>query len=144
MKPTTFKFGQMLIEVGDGASPEVFTAPCGLRTKSFNLQVETQEDNVPDCDDPDAPAWKEREVTGLSRDITGEGVLADEFLTTWDDWATSGNPRNVRITVGDYVWTGAYFLTGFEITGQIGNKVNVSVTMQSDGEVTRALESDGV
>lgn len=141
-KPTTFKFGELLIEVGDGNSPEVFGNPCGLTSKSFNGQAATNDTNVPDCDDPDAASWLERDVVSLTRDISGSGVLADEFLDVWDDWFESANTKNVRVSLGDFQWTGAYLLTGFEITGDIGDKVKVSVSLQSDGEVTRATVSD--
>lgn len=141
-QPHTYTFGEFLIEVGNGLSPETFSAPCGLTSKSFNLQAATSDTNVPDCDDPDAPSWLERDVTSLSRDITGSGVLAEESLELWDDWATSGNPKNVQISLtdgdnGTRTWTGSYILSGFEITGQIGEKVQVNVTLVSNGEVTR-------
>jgi hypothetical protein len=137
-KPTTFRFGEMLIEVGDGASPETFGAPCGLTTKAFNGAAQTQDTVVPDCDDPDAPAWNERAVTALSRDISGNGVLAKEFLETWDDWFSSGLSRNVHITIGQDQWRGAYVLNTFDITADLGQKLKVNIAMQSDGQVTRA------
>ena len=35
---TTSKFADFVIEYGDGATPEVFTLLCGLRSKSFGIQ----------------------------------------------------------------------------------------------------------
>lgn len=140
--PHTYKFGEMLIELGNGLTPETFAAPCGLTSKSFNGQAATNDTTVPDCDDPDAPAWTERDVVSLSRDITGAGVLAEESLEVWDDWFTSALSKNCRVSLlngvnGDRVWSGAYILSGFEITGARGEKIQVNVTMQSDGEITR-------
>jgi hypothetical protein len=86
-----------LIEVGDGNSPEVFTAPCGLTSKSFNGQAATNDTNVPDCDDPDAASWFERDVVSLSRDITGSGVLAGEFFDTWNDWFEGGDSKKREV-----------------------------------------------
>lgn len=134
-RPTTFRFGEMLVEVGDGGSPEVFGAPCGLNAKAFNATADTNDTIVPDCDDPDAPAWKERAVNALSRDITGSGVLAQEFLATWDAWFASGLSKNVRVTLGAKVWLGAYLLSQFQITSNRGDKVQISITMQSDGQI---------
>lgn len=138
-KPTTYKFGEFLVEVGDGNSPEVFAAPCGLTSKSLNGQAATNDTNVPDCDDPDAASWLERDVVSLSRDITGSGVLAGEFFDTWNDWFESGDTKNVKVTIGtgtyQKVFTGAYLLSGFEITGSIGDKIQVNVSLASDGEV---------
>lgn len=141
-RPTTFKFGELLIEVGRGTTPETYEMPCGLTTKSFNATAQTSDTNVPDCDDPDAPSWLERDVTSLSRDISGSGILADEFLDVWDNWFNSGNTKNVRISMGDFRWTGGYILSQFSWTANIGNKVEISVTMQSDGQITRATVSD--
>lgn len=142
MKPTTFKFSEMIISVGDGGSPETFGNPCGLTTKSFNGQANTNDTNVPDCDDPEAASWLERDVVSLTRDISGSGVLADEFLGTWDDWFVSANSRNARIHIGDFQWSGAYLLTAFQITANLGNKVEISVTLSSDGEITRSIVSN--
>jgi hypothetical protein len=47
-------------------SPEVFASPCGLNSRSFNRTAATNETNVPDCDDPDAASWLERDVVSLS------------------------------------------------------------------------------
>lgn len=141
-QPHTYRFGHLLIELGNGGNPETFSAPCGLTSKSFNGQAATSDTNVPDCDDPDAPAWLERDVTSLSRDITGSGVLAEESLETWDDWFQSADPKNVQVSLtdgddGTRTWSGSYILSGFEITGQFGDKIQVNVTMLSNGEVTR-------
>lgn len=141
-QPHTYTFGEFLIEVGNGATPEVFGAPCGLTSKSFNGQAQTSDTNVPDCDDPDAPSWLERDVTSLSRDISGSGVLAEESLEMWDDWFTSANPKNCQVSLtdgnnGTRTWSGSYILSVFEITGNIGEKVQVNVTLLSNGEITR-------
>lgn len=141
-KPTTYKFSELLITVGNGASPEVFGAPCGLTSKSFRGQANTADTNVPDCDDPDAASWLERDVVSLTRDITGSGVLAAEFLETWDDWFVSADTKNCKVTLSKsggatHVWTGAYLLSSFEITGSIGDKVQISVTLTSDGQIAR-------
>ncbi|HEY4309486.1 MAG TPA: phage tail tube protein [Pirellulales bacterium] len=136
-KPTTQKFGEFVIAIGDGASPEVFAAPCGLTSKTFNGQADTNDTLVPDCDDPDAPAWKERAVTSLSRDISGDGVLATEFVETWDDWFASGLSKNCKVTTAGHTWTAPYVLSQFTMSGALGDKVKISVSMQSDGQVTR-------
>lgn len=137
-KPTTLRFGEVIISLGNGANPEVFSAPCGLTSKGFNGSADTNDTQVPDCDDPDAPAWKERAVTALSRDISGSGILATESLATWDDWFVSGLDKNVQVEFGGYIWTGAYILSGFQIQADLGDKAKITIAMQSDGEITRA------
>lgn len=138
-RPTTATFAQFLVEVGDGNSPEVFAAPCGLTSKGFNQTASTQDTTVPDCDDPDAPAYVERAVDALSGEISGSGVLAIEaFEDVWEPWFRSAVFRNVRIRpqgAGNGYYAARFILSAFNMTAQRGQKVNVEVTMISDGEI---------
>lgn len=138
-KATTVAFGSFLVKIGDGASPEVFTAPCGLTSKGFNQTASTQETTVPDCADPDAPAYVERAVDTISAEITGSGVLATEAFTTWQAWFDSAAAKNFRVypkgASGGY-YSGAGILTAFNNKVDRGQKVNVDVTIQTDGEYT--------
>lgn len=141
-KPTTLTFGKFLIKVGDGADPEVFSAPCGLTTKSFNQTASSQETVVPSCDQPDAPAYVERAIDALSAEISGSGVLAAESIDVWRDFFESGESKNCRVYLdvpladnGGY-WQGAFVLTQFNVGAERGKKVSVEVTLQSDGEYT--------
>lgn len=141
-KPTTYRGTSLLIKVGDGADPEVFSFPCGLTTNGLNRSAETNDVSVPDCADPDAPAWTERETSALSWEASGSGVLADESVAIWDAWHASGLPKNVQIDVGTATagrrYTGRALLTSYNITGERGQKVTVEVTLSGDGELTAA------
>lgn len=134
-KPTTKKYSQFLIQIGDGASPETFSAPCGLTSKGFNQTKSMQETAVPDCNDPDAPSYSEKGVDTISSEISGSGVLAMEAFDTWNEFFNSTESRNCRIEiVGKGYWQGAFHLTTFNITAQRGQKINVDITLQNDGE----------
>jgi predicted secreted protein len=139
-KPTTFPFKDMLILIGDGATPtEVFTAPCGLKTKNFELSANSNEVQVPDCDDPDAPAWIERVVATMTGTIAGNGIMAKESFPLWRDWALQGVTKNARVqligaAMGYYA--GAFILSKFGISADLGDKVQVDVTMDSDGQIS--------
>ena len=139
-KPTTANASKLTIWVGDGETPEVFEFPCGLTTKGIAFGASTNETNVPDCDDPDAPAWTERVVSALSAPITGSGILAKEALPTWESWFFSAAKRNCRViiewdetTINRY--DGAYLLTAFTINGTLGNKIQIDVALSNDGQV---------
>jgi hypothetical protein len=133
---STLKFGQFLVEL-ETAVAGTYAAPCGLNSRSFKRTAATNETNVPDCDDPDAPSWLERDVVSLSSSITGAGVVADEDFDTWDSWATDGSTKNVRIRLGTRIWIGPYKCTNLDITGDRGSRVTFEVTMDSDGETAR-------
>lgn len=138
--PITVKSGKMLILIGDGATPtEGFTAPCGLNTKGFTLSANSNEVQVPDCDDPDAPAWIERAVATMTGQITGAGVMAKESFTLWRDWALSGQTKNARVQIdepGMGYYAGRFLLSNFALSAELGNKIQVDVTLDSDGAIT--------
>jgi len=140
-KPITAEASKVLIKIGDGGSPEQFVAPCGLTTKGINFTKNTNETNVPDCADPDAPAWTERSVISMSNEVSGNGVLAMESRDAWQEFFESGVSVNCQVWIdvplashGGY-WQGAYHLTGMNVTAELGNKVQIAVTMQNDGPV---------
>lgn len=133
---STLKFSGFLVQLGDGASPEVYASPCGLNSRSFNRTAATNDTNVPDCDDPDAPTDVERDVVSLSREISGSGVMATESFTVWQAWYDSADPRTCRVypkgLTGGY-YEGDFILSSFNLAATLGEKVNIDVTLQSDG-----------
>lgn len=139
--PTTKRFGQFLVKLGDGATPEVFSAPCGFTEKSLSLSAETSDQTIPDCADPDAAAWTAREISRLSGEVAGQGLLAVEAISTWRTWFLSADPKNVRIEIsgtgaaGGGYYAGSFLLTSFELGATLGEKVTCNVTMVSDGAV---------
>lgn len=139
---TVMSAGKLFISLGNGASPEVFTAPCGLTTRGLALSKNVNETVIPDCADPDLPAWVGRDVVSLSGEVTGTGVLAVEAIPTWQNAFNTTASFNARIGLnvplaqnGGY-YQGKVHLTNFSIGGEQGNKVTVDVTLVSDGVLT--------
>lgn len=143
-KPITSRASQLLLKLGDGADPEVFLAPCGLNSKGIAFSKEMNDTPVPDCDDPDAPAWTERAVTTMSASVSGEGILSMGDLDTWIDFNESTISRSAQVIIvvdapnaalGGQ-WQGKFLMSSFEVTGELGNKVQLAIELQSDGPVT--------
>lgn len=140
-RPTTLKGSKVLIQLGDGASPEQFAAPCALTTKSISLDAASNDFNVPDCDDPDLPVWTERVVSALSAGVSGNGTLAMESFDEWRDWFLSGEARNIRVKFdASAVNNGGYFemsaiLSNLTLGGNQGELATVEVQIDSNGEV---------
>jgi hypothetical protein len=139
IKPTVIAGTKLLILVGDGASPETFAQPCGLTNNGFSLTSATGSTVIPFCDDPEAAAWDSKEVTSLSAQVTGSGVMAVESFNIWNDWALSGEAKNAQVKLDDASlghYEGPWVLSSFKLTGQRGQKVTVDITMDNADIIT--------
>src|SRR5262245_47849218 len=116
--PITAPGTKLIIKLGDGGAPEVFTKPCGITTTGINFTKNTNDTNVPDCDDPEAPSWLQRGVVSMQAEVSGNGTLAMENLDDWQDFLDSTTSRNAQIWIdvpaashGGH-WDGKFHLTG--------------------------------
>jgi len=137
-KPTVIPGTKLLILVGDGAAPDVFTAPCGLTTRGIAFTASTNSTLIPDCDDPEAPAWEAKDVNSLAAQVTGNGVMAVESFDVWNDWFLSATAANCQIKLDDPAlgqWEGMFILTALRYGGQRGQKVTVDIAMDNTEEV---------
>jgi predicted secreted protein len=138
MTISTIRGTQLLIKVGDAASPEVFAHPCLINAKrGFKLAVSSNKIVVPDCDNPDDPAWQEVIKDVLSASIDGAGKLDTADVADYHAWLVSKDPKNIQIWLGTVGhWAGAFHLTSFEVSGDRGALAEVSLALESEGVVT--------
>ena len=143
-KPTTY-VGSSVALFLEGTTPGTFTRPCGLTNHTITFSKNTQDITVPDCDDLEAAAWVERGVESLDMSGSGTGILAAEAVETWWDAFKSNESVAARLYVGEaddvtngHYWSGNIHITGFEITGERGNKAQATISFVSDGEMTFA------
>lgn len=134
---TTATFGEFLILLGDGASPQVFADPCGVNSRGFERIAAMNETNVPSCTDPNAPSWLQRDVVSLSVNMPFSGVVAKESIITWDDFFEDGFSKDVRVEIYDHVWEGRAKLQNLNWTGNRGQRATFSATLVSDGAFLR-------
>lgn len=135
---------KLLLKVGDGAGPEVFTAKCSINAaRGISFSAQTNDFNVPDCADPDLIAWIVREKVSLSVSINGAGILNTPDVEPFFVWFASELSKNCQLHLADVLaadgggyFAGAFHLTDFQITGDRGGKMEVSLTLASDGAVT--------
>ena len=139
-QPTTLKGTALYIKIGNGATPEVFTHPCLINSdRGITFRSSTSDIVVPDCDAPDNPAWRELVKDALSVGLTGSGVLDNKAATidAYTDWWKGDVGKNVQIWLGTVgYWSGTFKLTEFQINGTRNNKAQVSLTLESDGEIS--------
>lgn len=129
----------LLIKMGDGAGPEVFTTLCGLTTKTLTINNSEVDVTSADCDAPGGPLWTEV-LDGVKRiSVAGNGFFKDhanEALAT--TVAMSGNPiANFEIIVPQLgTFAGAFFLGTMEYGGEQEGGVTYSLALASTGPVT--------
>lgn len=139
---TAISFAKFRILLGDGGSPEVFTAPCGFNSRSWDRTKNLNEVDVPDCADEDKPADVGREVRSLDWTVSGEGLLVEESVATWEAFFASNLSRNVQLElqfpggVGTLRKRGKAHLGKFTITGNRGDKVTAAIELSADGALT--------
>lgn len=146
--PTVIPGTKLLVLIGAGGdspgSPDVFSEPCGLTTKNFALTASTNTTLIPDCQNPDAPAWEAKDVNALAAEVTGSGVMAVESFHTWLDWFLGATERAARIQLVSPTtnplslgyFQGSFILTNLTYNGVRGQKVNIDVTLSNNGAVT--------
>lgn len=140
MLPNRVKGGYYYLQVGDGADPEVFTTICGLNTRSFTAQLNTNDDFVKDCADPEAIPVRVALPTGRQWDISGSGVIDRDNIAALVE--SQGITQNYRFIMGapdgttgfTGYWEGPGILTNIQFGGNDDAFATLDVTIISDGE----------
>lgn len=139
---TTRSFAGYQVLLESDTTPNTFVAPCGLTERSVTFTKDVNETQVPDCDNEDAASWTERDVVSKSVRISGRGVMAKQSEPRWRAAYEDDDPVKVRIQKsgtaadGGGYWSGLFHLTSMEDGATKGNRVNISIEMQSTGPVT--------
>ena len=144
-KPTVIPFGAGIVYAGDGAEPEVFTKICGFNSVSLTIEKDTNDVTVPDCDDPDAPAWQSTDVLSLAWSMEFEGVYAKESSDLIWQLTSSGQSASLRVRLvgaGDGVGTPDLQFSGkghvgLELNCERGSKWQNTLPVTGDGELVR-------
>lgn len=131
----------MLVKIGDGASPESFTTVAGLTTKSLALNRET----VDVTDQDSTGRWREL-LAGAgvrSATISGDGIFADGDSD--EDLRAAffaGSIENFQFDIPDFgIIEGPFEITALEFSGAHNEAVQFSITFESAGELTFSADS---
>jgi hypothetical protein len=93
--------GELLVlQLGNGASPEVFSASCTINTsRSITFSSKSSTAEVPDCTNPSAPATTLRQVQSTDLSFDGAGLCDGPSVLPLVQWQQSGQPKNAKIIV---------------------------------------------
>lgn len=141
-RPKILRGTYVNILMGNGAGPEVFSPLCGLTTRTFTHQVNTNDQFVRDCADPEDIPSRETTSTGEQWDMSGSGLVNRTQLA--EVQAAVGQVKNYRFELGepagDLVYGGYYSgaakLTTLTITGSDGEFTSIDLTFVSEGDWT--------
>ena len=140
-EPTTITGEQILVQI-ETATPGTYAHPCLINTdRGIQWSSSVVSEVVPDCAAPSAPAWTRTEIDGLSGTISGAGMYDLASEEEFFDWWKSGANKSVKVKtggVGGGTFTGNFKLTEFGVTGSRKSRATASMTLISDGPVTRA------
>lgn len=133
-----------LIKIGDGESPEVFTAICGIENVSVNETANTSDRARRDCAAPGLPAVRRVKTVSTQVDITGSGGVDKASVATLR--AALGISGNYKVELykqgstdlGDLYGTfsGAFVLTASNLSLDANADSGGEITLASDGAVT--------
>lgn len=129
----------ILVQIGDGADPEVFSHDCLINTsRSIGLTANVSEQSIPNCANPELPDKIVRRVDSTDSNISGEGKLHKSSTLKWMQLV--GKTVNVRARqAGIWRVAGAYIVQSFEVTGQNRQYATASVNLvQADAPVISA------
>lgn len=138
MLPTTSSFGGIILEVEDSPGVGTYTArACGFSQKGIDLTAQTSTAIVPDCTNPESPAWDIAGISSFGGKITASGVAASEDEAFWNQWLDSGLSRNIRYRKSGVGYrSGPALLTSLSEPVQLrqdGNLVQRSITLENAG-----------
>jgi TP901-1 family phage major tail protein len=126
----------ILLKIGDGAEPEVFTTVAGLRARTISLNARS----VDATDSDSAGRWREllagagvRQASvsgaGVFRDAASDALIRSAFFAqSADNW---------RLIVPDFgTLEGPFLVAALEYAGEHEGEATYAMTLASAGEVT--------
>lgn len=134
---------KLLVQIGDGATPEEFKHSCTINTtQDFTFEATTTDGTEPNCEDPNAPNWVLRAVDTLSANINGAGTADPVSYGVLRTKMLTGEEFNVRVLLdgltsvqGGGYFEGKYVMTSLGLAKEGKGYVTSTVAMQSSGKV---------
>lgn len=126
----------ILLKIGDGASPPGFTTVAGLRARTISLNAKT----IDATDGDSAGRWREL-LSGAgvrSAAVSGQGVFRDAASDAAIREAFFAQAaRTWRLIVPDFgVLEGPFLVTALEYAGEHEGEASFALSLASAGEIT--------
>lgn len=133
--------GRLVIQLGDGGTPEQFGFTCGTNSQEVALTNKAGETEVLDCDNPlDAPAVVLRYLESQDTSVNVGGTVTRKAWPKWRGWADGGEIKNVKVILdedgddGGGFWIVPAMLTELKLVKQGSAVVNFTATIMGAGK----------
>lgn len=134
---------RLVIQLGDGASPETFAFTCGANSFGVTLTNNLGENSALDCSNPlDVPAAIIRHLETQDTSATISGMVTTEAWPTWREWADDATEKNIKIFLDESAannggfWILPAYLQQLEIGKETSGKVTFTATITGAGQRT--------
>lgn len=137
---------QLILQIGNGATPEVFTAVCTINTtRSLDLIGNATSQELADCVTPSNPATTVRQIKSTDLKFTGAGITdAPSFNTTLLPWWQAGTAKNCKVVQnrtganGGFTFSLPMVVTALNTGGPRGDQQSFTGTFEAAGAITYA------
>lgn len=111
---------ELVIKRGDGASPEVFSFVCGIKTRTFSMSNASIDTTVPNCTDPSEPIVATARPGRQTIEFSGDGLFDSNAAgkAIADDARQQSIDTNYQVIVPGYgQFEGPFFISDFSWNG---------------------------
>jgi predicted secreted protein len=133
----------LLIKIGNGATPQVFSALCGIQTRSFNLSANEVDTTIPDCENPENTPQRTVEPGIKNRTFSGSGKYVKSANTsTFMQHVINGTKFPAQVAVpGLGEFEGDWMASEFELSGEQEGNMDFSATFVAAGPLEFTAEA---
>jgi hypothetical protein len=134
---------QVLVKIGDGASPtEAFAHPALINTsRSITISTNTETDELIDIADQSAPAAIHRRVRSTDLKVDGAGMIHSADLHEWLEWSLSGEVKNCKVDTSTSTITVPMVLTQFQVSAERVKTAECQITLEQASPPTLTANS---
>lgn len=121
----------LVIKRGDGASPEVFSYVCGIKTRTFQMSNAQIDTTVPNCEDPSLPIVATARPGRQTLTFSGDGLFDNNAVgkLVIDDVRNQATDVNYQVIVpGVGTFEGPFFISDFQLSGDMEDNLAFSAT----------------
>lgn len=134
----------MLLKIGDGADPVVYSILCGLNSRNLTLDGDTVDVTTIDCEGEGGPAWREMAQGVRQVSFSGSGFFESKTQSTRLITAklTGDGKNDFQVIVpGLGTFEGRFMIGTLGISGEVGGgAVTQSLELSSTGPITFTAE----